>query len=234
MPVTYWVDQNSRYARCVDGRPIAAIVAHQTGRWMVMRRGAAAQRDLGPQFPGASLLFVRLLEDLVGLDRTSAFDLTERASSRAGQRCAFHVDDSDGRHKLDTLNDSELLTLAVTHHSGCGFAKESWGSDANKIISEARRRGWRMYFSLGGRVETNATINYAAGSTFDTSRAALDGAGAFNLDMHEARRVFDHLESLLAIRDLAALSEEWLVSTYSAIVTKLGAVSAPENVTLRR
>ena len=234
MPVTYWVDQNSRYTRCVDGRPIAAIVARQSGKWMVMRRGEAAQRDLGPQFPGASLLFVRLLEDLVGLDRQRAFDLTERASTRAGQRCTFHVDDSSGRHKLDLLDDGELLTLAVTHHSGCGFAQESWGGEANKVISEARRRGWRMYFSLGGRVETTATINYAAGSTYDTSRAALDGAGAFNLDMHEARRVFDHLESLLAIRDLAALAEEWLVTTYSEIVTKLGAVSAPDHVTLRR
>ena len=94
MPAPYWVDQNSRYPRCVDGRPVGAIVARQCGRWMVMRRGAAAQRDLGPQFPGASLLFVRLLSELAGVDVRRAFDLTERASSRAGLRCVFHVDDS--------------------------------------------------------------------------------------------------------------------------------------------
>jgi hypothetical protein len=234
MPAPYWVDQNSRYARCVDGRPVGAIIARQCGRWMVMRRGTAAQRDLGPQFPGASLLFVRLLQDLAGQDPRRAFDLTERASSRAGLRCAFHVDDSGGRHAIAALDDTALLALAASHHSGCGFAQETWKANANAIVSEARRRGWRMYISLGGRVETGATINAAAGSTFDTSRAALDGAAAFNLDLHEARRVFDHLESLLGVRGFSAQAEEWLTVTYSGIVTQLGAISAPSEVVLRR
>ena len=48
---SYWTHQNSRYPRCVDGRPVAAILERIGDHWIVTQRGAEAWRDLGPQFP---------------------------------------------------------------------------------------------------------------------------------------------------------------------------------------
>ncbi|MEW6577608.1 MAG: hypothetical protein AB1435_00270 [Chloroflexota bacterium] len=229
-PESYWINQNSHYPRCVDGRPVAAILERAGGRWIVVRRGEDAWRDLGPQFPGATLLFVRALEELIGLPREQAFDLAERASLRAGLKCAFHIDDDLGKYDADHLDDEALVALAADYYRGCGYAQVVWGSEINAVIEMARQRGWRFYFAAGPHFERGATINRRHGTTFDASRAASEGASRFNLDVSEARAVFDHLETILSQRGFAARAQTWLEAAFRAVIVQLGGVDAPEDV----
>jgi len=141
----------------------------------VRRRGPSAWRDLGPQFPGATLLFVRALEELVGLPRLPAFDLAERASRRAGLECAFHIDDKLGEHGADRLDDAGLVDLAAHYRGGCGYAQVVWGDEIGAVIEVARGRGWRFYVSAGPHSEQGATINRVRGTTFNATRAARVG-----------------------------------------------------------
>lgn len=230
----YWTRQNSRYPRCVDGRPVAAIVARAGSEWIVRRRGPSAWRDLGPQFPGATLLFVRALEELAGLPRLPAFDLAERASRRAGLECAFHIDDKLGEHGADRLDDAGLVDLAAHYREGCGYAQVVWGDEIGAVIEVARGRGWRFYVSAGPHSEQGATINRVRGTTFNATRAAREGAGHFNLDVAEARAVFDHLEALLGRPGFAPGAQAWLEASYRAVIAQLGGVRAPEDVGERR
>lgn len=229
-PESYWTQQNSRYPRCVDGRPVAAILERVGDRWVVVQRGADAWRDLGPQFPGATLLFVRALEELAGLPREQAFELAERASLRAGLKCAFHLDDNLGEYEADHLDDEALVELATRYHRGCGYAQVVWGDGIDAVIEMARGRRWRFYIAAGPHFERGATINRRHGTTFDASRAASEGAGHFSLDICEARAVFDHLETLLDQRGFAARAQTWLEESFRAVITLLGGVDAPEDV----
>ena len=229
-PESYWTQQNSRYPRCVDGRPVAAILERVGDRWVVVQRGADAWRDLGPQFPGATLLFVRALEELAGLPREQAFELAERASLRAGLKCAFHLDDNLGEYEADHLDDEALVDLATRYHRGCGYAQVVWGDGIDAVIEMARGRRWRFYIAAGPHFERGATINRRHGTTFDASCAASEGAGHFSLDICEARAVFDHLETLLDQRGFAARAQTWLEESFRAVITLLGGVDAPEDV----
>ncbi|MCZ7541757.1 MAG: hypothetical protein M5U29_17945 [Anaerolineae bacterium] len=227
---SYWTQQNSRYPRCVDGRPVAAILERAGDRWVVVQRGADAWRDLGPQFPGATLLFVRALEELAGLPREQAFELAERASLRAGLKCAFHLDDNLGEYQADHLDDEALVELATRYQRGCGYAQVVWGDGIDAVIEMARGRRWRFYIAAGPHFERGATINRRRGTTFDASRAASEGAGHFSLDICAARAVFDHLETLLDQRGFAARAQTWLEESFRAVITQLGGVDAPEDV----
>lgn len=226
----YWIPQNSRYPRCVDGRPVAAILERVGDRWVVTQRGPEAWRDLGPQFPGATLLFVRALEELAGLPREQAFEMAERASLRAGLKCAFHLDDNLGEYRADHLDDEALVALASRYQRGCGYAQVVWGDGIDTVIGLARGRGWRFYIVAGPHFERGATINRRHGTTFNASHAASDGAGHFNLDISEARAVFDHLETLLGQRGFAVRAQTWLEESFRAVITQLGGVDAPEDV----
>ncbi|MCL4238437.1 MAG: hypothetical protein KJ047_09335 [Anaerolineae bacterium] len=226
----YWIPQNSRYPRCVDGRPVAAILERVGDRWVVTQRGPEAWRDLGPQFPGATLLFVHALEELAGLPREQAFEMAERASLRAGLKCAFHLDDNLGEYRADHLDDEALVALASRYQRGCGYAQVVWGDGIDTVIGLARGRGWRLYIVAGPHFERGATINRRHGTTFDASHAASDGAGHFNLDISEARAVFDHLETLLGQRGFAVRAQTWLEESFRAVITQLGGVDAPEDV----
>lgn len=226
----YWTNQNSRYPRCVDGRSVSAILEDVGNRWAVVWRGEDAWRDLGPQFPGATLLFVRALEELAGLPREQAFDLAERASLRAGLKCAFHIDDQLGEFDANRLDNEALVALANNYRKGCGYAQVAWGDEISAVVELARQRSWRFYFVTGPHFESGATINRRRGTTFDASRAANEGSSHFNLDVSEARAVFDHLEIILAQRGFAVQAQTWLEETFRAVVVQLGAVDAPEAV----
>ena len=226
----YRVPPNSPYPRCVDGRAAEAFVEWQAGRWIVSQRGAAARAENGPQFPGASLLFVRALEVAGGRDRESAFYLTEQASQRAGLGLQIHLDDHRGEYDLAALDDRALIDAIAGHHSGCGFAAAAWGDEAEAVVAEAKRRHWRVQCLAGPQAGRGATLNYRPGETFDTAAAVAGGASVFNLDVLPARRVLAILESLGALRGFAADAEAWMASAFRDVVTLLGGVASPDEV----
>ena len=228
------IAQNSSYPRCIDGRPPVAVVEWQAARWTVTRRGHAAGAEHGPQFPGASLLFVRALEVIAGMDLSQAFYLAEIASQQAGLGLQFHQDDQEGALDLTAKSDEEIAALAQIYHTGCGFVAYAWGETADDVIREAKRRHWRMQILTGGRIETGAVINYRPGDTFDTAGAGAAGVGQFNTDVAEARAVFALLENLTVNRGFADRAAAWMLDTYREVVVTLkGVASAEEIVELR-
>lgn len=213
----------------MDGRPVEAVIEWRGG-WVFGKRGDDARRDWGPQFPGATLLFVRALEILAGLDRGRAFALTEEASRLAGLGCAFHLDDDNGRIALAHIPDGGLIDIIERHNTGCGFAALSWPGETEAVIQETKRRGWRALIVTGGRVEQGAVINYRPGETFDSAAAAQSGEAQFNLDVLPARQVFGVLEARLARPGFAAQAEAWMLDQFRAAVVSLGGVAAPGEI----
>lgn len=234
MAEAHRVRQNSTYPRCTDGRPVVAILDWRVNRWIVTARGWDAGQDFGPQFLGASLMFVHILEVVGKLALPQAFDLTEQVSHQVALACAFHLDDHNVQAKLATMSEAEVIKWAESHHTGCGFAKRSWGAAAEEVIIEARRRHWRTYVVSGGHVEHGAVINYRPGDTLDVMRANRAGEGQFNLDVAEARKVFALLEKDLNQPGFAAKAETWMVSTFKTQVVTLGGVKSTQEVTERR
>ena len=212
----YRVSPNSPYPRCVDGRAADVFVEWRAGRWIVSQRGPAARAENGPQFPGASLLFVRALEVVGGRDRESAFYLTEQASQRAGLGLQIHLDDHGGEYDYAALDDRAL------------------SDEAESVVAEAKRRHWRIQCLAGPQAGRGATINYRPGETFDTAAAVAGGASVFNLDVLPARRVFEILESLIVVRGFAAEAEAWMVNAFREVVTILGGVASPGDVRVLR
>jgi hypothetical protein len=232
--VSFRVPQDNIYPRCIDGRPPVAVVEWQAARWTVTRRGDAAEAEHGPQFLGASLLFVRALQVIAGMDLPQAFYLTEIASQQAGLGLQFHQDDQEGALDLATKRDEEIAALAQTYHTGCGFVAFAWGEDGDDVVREAKRRHWRVQILTGGRNETGAVINYQPGDTFDTAGADAAGAGQFNTDVAEARAVFARLENLTVSRGFADRAAAWMLDTYREVVVALeGVPSAGEIIELR-
>lgn len=230
----YRVSPNSPYPRCVDGRAADVFVEWRAGRWIVSQRGPAARAENGPQFPGASLLFVRALEVVGGRDRESAFYLTEQASQRAGLGLQIHLDDHGGEYDYAALDDRGLIDALARHHTGCGFAAVTWGDEAESVVAEAKRRHWRVQCLAGPQAGRGATINYRPGETFDTAAAVAGGASVFNLDVLPARRVFEILESLIVVRGFAAEAEAWMVNAFREVVTILGGVASPDEAHVLR
>jgi hypothetical protein len=234
IPETYQVEQNSCYPRCVDGRPAEAFVEWRAGNWVVSKRGDEARAENGPQFPGGSLLFVRALEVVGRQSRVSAFYLTEQVLQRAGLGLQVHLDDHSGLYDIAVMNDPDLIALAQTHHTGCGFAAYAWAGESEAVIVEAKRRHWRLQFLKGDHAEQGAVINYRAGLTFDTASASGAEMPHFNLDAAEARQVFDSLEIMTVQPGFAARAEEWMVSTYKELVVAFKGVPSASDVIERR
>jgi hypothetical protein len=230
----YRVGQNSRYPRCVDGRAAAAFVEWRSGTWVVSKRGDDARAEVGPQFLGGSLLFVRALEVVGRQSRVSAFYLTEQVSQQAGLGLQIHLDDHRGLYDLATMNDTDLIDLVQTHHTGCGFAGYAWAEESDAVISEAKRRHWRIQFLVGDHAEQGAVISYRAGETFDCAAATGAGASRLNLDAAEARQVFDSLEIMTVQPGFAARAEDWMVSTYRELAVTLHAVPSAGDVIEQR
>jgi hypothetical protein len=231
---TYHVGQNSRYPRCVDGRAAEVFVEWRSGNWVVSKRGDDARAENGPQFLGGSLLFVRALEVVGRQSRVSAFYLTEQVSQQVGLGLQVHVDDHNGLYDIASMNDADLIDLVQKHHTGCGFAEYAWAEESEMVIVEAKRRHWRLQFLKGDHAERGAVISYRVGETFDTASAAGAGTSQYNLDVVEARQVFERLEVMTVQPGFAARAEDWMVSTYKDMVVKLKGVLSPRDVLERR
>ncbi len=221
----FWTGWNSLYPRCVDSRPAVAFVAWQDGAWRVEKRGDDARTECGPQFPGASLLFVRALEVIGGRGRWRAFDIVERASAEAGWGLQLHLDDDLGSRNLNVMTDAAIIALAQHQHTGCGFAEFAWGRAASMVVSEAKRRHWRVQFLTGEHNPRGAWINPQPDETFDTAQANAAGTPYFNVDAAEARAVFALLESMIHQPGFAQRAEAWMIATYRDLVQRLGAPS---------
>lgn len=224
----FWTGWNSLYPRCVDSRPAVAIVAWQNGAWRVEKRGDEAQVELGPQFPGASLLFVRALEVIGGRGRWRAFDMVERACVECGWGLQIHLDDDLGSRNLNVMTDEAIIALVLHQHTGCGFAASAWGRSANMVVNEAKRRHWRVLFLTGAHNPHGAWINWQADETFDTPRANAVGTPYFNLDVSETRPVFETLERTIHQPGFAQRAEIWMLATYRDLVQTLGAPTITE------
>ncbi len=220
---SYWKAQNSRHPRCVDCRPAEVYVTWQDGHWLVEKRGEAARQELGPQFPGGSLAFVRALEVIGKVERTRAFELVEQASAEAGLGLQLHLDDERGRRDLRALPDAALVALVQQQTTGCGFVAHVWQEEAASVVRQAVQRGWRVQIVTGPLQPAGAWINDRPEQTFDTSAAAQAGQPCFNLDIAHARPVLIILQRLLAQSDFAARAEAWLMDAYQALVPLLGA-----------
>ena len=229
-----YIQTNSFYPRCVDGRPAAAFVERVDGVWQVASRGETAAAELGSQFPGASLAFVRALEVVGRRGRLRAFELVEQVSWDAGLGLQLHLDDDHGRYDVASMSDAALIEMATQHHTGCGFALHAWGPGADFVVSEAKRRGWRVQILTGGRIETGAGLNYRETETFDTASAAQAGRAAFNFDLAAARPVLAALETAGRMPGFAVQAEQWLLETYRAIVVLLGGVTTAHDIIVRR
>jgi hypothetical protein len=207
----------------VDCRPAEVYVIWQEGNWQVEKRGEIARMELGPQFPGGSLAFVRALEVIGNIERERTFDLVERASAQAGLGLQLHLDDDRGRRDLRALDDADLIALVQEQTTGCGFVAHTWQDEAPAIVREAVRRGWRVQIVTGPLQPAGAWINEHSGQTFDTSAAALAGQACFNLDIACARPVLSALQQVIGQEGFAERAEAWLLEAYRALVPLLGA-----------
>ena len=229
-----WVSWNSLYPRCVDGRAAEAFVEWQDGAWRVVKRGADARAENGPQFLGGSLMFVRAVEVMGGWGRWRAFELVERASAQAGFGLQLHLDNDLGQRNLAIMTDQALANLVIHQRTGCGFAAYAWGHESRMVVAAAKQRGWRVQLLAGEHVSQSGVINYRLNETFDTAAAVEAGAPRFNLDAAEARPVLDALETLVRVTSFAQEAEAWMIATFGDVVEALSGVPAAQAITARR
>jgi hypothetical protein len=225
-----FVPQSSVYPRCVDGREAIAVVSWNGKNWVVMERGKLAAYDEGPEFLGASLMFVRALEEILKIDREEAFDLTQEASKKNGFGLQIHIDDDHGRFDFANMSDEEIVNHISSHHSGCGFAKYAWGEESDTLINMAKDRHWRIQVLMGKHSEKGALINLAERQTFDTASAVKEGNSNFNIDEVEAKKVFDSLEELVNKPGFSKKAIEWSLKTYEDVVVALGGVRTAKEI----
>jgi hypothetical protein len=230
MSMAHRVSPNSIYPRCVDGRAAEGFIEWQSAHWIVAKRGAEARQENGPQFLGASLVFVRALEVIAGASREQAFYLAEVASERAGLGLQIHLDDAHGQYDFAAMDENALVSLIEAHHTGCGFAAYAWGDEADSVIQEAKRRHWRVQLVAGPRAEQGAVLNFVSGTTFDTAGAVAAGNGQFNIDVPAARDVFETLEDLTLSRGFADQAEAWMLATYRDVVIALKGVQSAGDI----
>ncbi len=220
--MAYWTAKNSRFPRCVDSRATALYVERHADVWQVVKRGEAARQESGPQFPGGSLVFVRALEVIGGRGRWRAFDLVERASAAVGLGLQFHLDDDAGRRDLTVMRDDAIIALVQRQWTGCGFVEYAWGNEGSMVVSEARRRGWRVQFVTGAPDPRGAWVNLRDDATFDTAAAVAAGEPHYNLDEAAAHPVLAALEQLLRQPGFAEQAATWMLESYGQFVESQG------------
>lgn len=216
------------------GRAAEIFIEQRDGAWVVAKRGDDARLECGPQFLGASLVFVRALEEVGNRGRWRSFDFVEQACKAAGLGLQIHLDDDHNHHDLARMSDTDLISLIQTHHTGCGFAAYAWGNSATTVISEAKRRGWRVQMLVGEHAEQGAVLNYRPQQTFFTAGGVEEGAARFNTDVAEARQVFEILEPMIHMPGFADKAEAWMVQTYQDVVIALKGVMSADQITVLR
>lgn len=225
-----FIPQNSRFPRCVDGRQAAALVEWDGVQWRALKKNSAAASELGPQFLGGSLLFVKVLEEVVGKSRSDAFRLVEQASESLGWGLQIHIDDHHGQVDVINLTESEVVDFALSHHAGCGFAKFAWGEAGDELINLAKNRHWRIQILTGQHQEKGAVINYRLGYTFNTPQGVAESQSRFNTDYSDAEKMFGVLGEMLKDDQFADQALAWMKENYQAVVVALGGVKTPEEV----
>ncbi len=228
-------EQNSAHPRCVDGRKgeIFVEMDKKTEEWKVVKRGAEAAVENGPQFLGASLMFVAALMKLQNMSLEEAMDLAEQASGEAGLGMQIHIDNHHGEYDIENMSDDEIIKMIMNYDGGCGFsvyAEDIWGVPGAQVIRKAIERGWRIQILGGEHAETGAQKNKRAGETFDTATAVVVEKSKFNIDEVEARIVFDKLEELIAVSGFADEAMAWMDTTYDDVVVALKGAKDPSEI----
>lgn len=219
--------------RCVDGRLTQALAIPLSGGGYKLWRGKVLDSKLGPQLLGGSLGFIAAVETVGGLDDQQAFSLVEEAHRQLEWEPQFHI---DSHHFLDDLDDKkilqmsdeDLLQLMLHTNLGCGFADYHftgyhYQDQADKYISMARERRWRIQLLIGNHQEAMASINYQPSKTFETNTAVVDKKfqPAFNQDQAAIRPMLRKIEEISTIDNLATAMDEWLIQTYAEVVRVL-------------
>lgn len=225
-----FITQNSQYPRCIDGRPAVAIVEWNGVQWRVAKSGESAAHEAGPQFLGASLLFVKALEEIAGKSHQEAMRMVEQASNHLGWGLQIHIDDHHGEVDLANLSEAEVIDFATGHHAGCGFAKYAWGEAGEELITMAKGQHWRIQILKGEHEEKGAVINYRLGHTFNTAQGSAEGQARFNTDYSDAEKMFGVLGGMLKDEGFSGRALAWMTQTYKDVVIALKGVSTPEEV----
>lgn len=223
---------NSVYPRCVDGRRAEVYLewSDTESTWIVGHRGPNAHAELGPQFLGGALVFVKALEAVEGWEREQAFDLVNKAFAEVGLKPQLHVDDKHGDHNFGAMADEELVELVDGHHTGCGYAKYAWGEEADTVIQEAKDHHWRVQMLTGEHSEKGAILNLVEGTTFDTSTAVSNEVSHFNTDVAAARPIFEKLGEFVHSETFAKEAEEWMITCYKEVVVLLKGVPSEDKI----
>lgn len=228
--LNHFIPQNSVHPRCVDGRKAVAFVEWDGEKWVVSKKGEEAEAECGPQFLGGSLLFVKVLEDVAGHDRETAFDLVEKASEKLGWGLQIHVDDHHGAHYVLGMSDEEILSLMNVHHTGCGFSKYAWGEEGEALIASAKDRHWRVQILAGHHNESGAFVNYCCGHTCHTANRVNANEAAFNTDFADAELMFVALAPEVKDKSFVEKALAWTKKTYQDVVVALGGVKHPDEI----
>ncbi|MBD3250759.1 MAG: hypothetical protein GF381_04305 [Candidatus Pacebacteria bacterium] len=226
------VKVNSPYPVCVDGRAAYAFASRDDqGRWLLDKKSDQAEAENGPQFLGASLLFVAALQTLGGVeDLDEAMELTQQASRAVGLELQVHIDDLHGQIQPEKMTDQELVQAMVENNIGCGFSKYHWKDQGTTVIQAAKDRGWRVQLLVGEHQEDGAISNYQSDTTFDVAEGVAQGKARFNQDVWQARQVFDKLGELIDQPDFGQKAEDWMIETYGDVVVALKGVSSSDQI----
>ena len=213
----FFTSQNSIFPRCIDGRAAQVIVEFSANKLKVVAKDDQARQENGPQFLGASLVFVRSLEVVADLPLHQSFDLAQQASKALGLELQIHQDDEHGHFDLSNMSEQQIVDFVANHHTGCGFAKYAWGDQGIEVIKEAKNRKWRVQVLTGHHQEQGAFLNYRPFDTFDSALAVAKNSSAFNTDVLVAREVFETLEQLIDQPGFAQRAEEWMIQEFMII-----------------
>lgn len=224
------VPQNSEYPRCVGGRQAVAFVEWDGSNWTVPKKNEEAAKEVGPQFLGASLLFVKALEEIASKDRSDAFRMVEQASEKIGWGLQIHIDDNHGKTDYSSLSDEEIIVESINYHTGCGFVVYAWGDQGTEVIEMAKNRHWRIQVLHGNHVESGAIMNLRLGYTFMTVQGIEDKAPRFNTDVADSEKMFDILGEMLKDDSFAPKAMEWNAKTYKDVVIALKGVQSADQV----
>lgn len=223
---TSMVGVNSKAPRCIDGRRAIMIVEWNGSAWVVAKRGGRAASEFGPQFLGAGLMFVRLLQEVAHLSLEAAFERTEDVFSVLKWTPQFHIDDHGGDFDFANMDEEEVIDVLTLdgYLEGCGFAGCVWGEEAGNVLRMAVKRKWRIQILEGRHAEKGATLNEKVNTTFKTP--AYGGQTRFNLDLGDAKLVALLLNSLNDFgSDFYELAVKWIVDKYGEVVVLLRGVS---------
>jgi|GEM_PF-1401985 len=229
-----FVPTNSRAPRCIDGRKAIMLVEWDwvLKQWVVSKRGEQAGKELGPQFLGAGLMFVRVLQEIADMSLEAAFERVEYAFSVLGWTPQIHMDDHHGQYDFLKMKDEEVLRIVLGQYiEGCGFAKYAWGDEANDVLHLAVERKWRIQILTGEHTEVGASKNLRVSTTFKTPLRG--GQTQFNIDIGDARLFLMILALANPFQpDFYSRAVEWVHNTYDDVVIALGGVNKASEIKL--